>query len=754
MKSDCVEGICTIAFFNLSFMNKKLVTLLASGILFLGCENKEKEPNFVRYVDPLIGTAGHGHTFPGAIVPFGGIQPSPDQPRTAWDWCSGYHYSDSVISSFSHTHLSGTGIGDLQDIRFMPAIRPPKANETPITYVEANYSTFSHDNESVEPGFYQVKMDNGIDVQLAATARCAMHAYTYPKNSEHLLIMDLTTARNWDRTTSAVLKKVDDRTLQGYRFSRGWAADQQVYFTVEFSQNFSIYVGRDTFRVLENGMETTPEKGMYAWLDFGKSTNQILAKVSISSAGWDGAKANLNKELSHWSFDKVKRDAKNSWRRELAKIKVEGDNKEDLINFYTALYHAYTAPYLFSDVEGRYKGADGKVYQTESDQYTVFSLWDTFRAAHPLFTITQTERVSGMIQSMMNHFNQYGLLPVWELVGNETNCMIGHHGISVLAEAIMKEIPGFDYEQTYNAIKVSALSDRDGLKELRQHEYIPSDIINESVSKTLEYCYNFYCVARVAQKLGYQEDAQMFDKMAGYYKNHFDPKTGFMRGKTTSGQWREPFSPYFSNHREDDYTEGNAWQYSWYVPHDVDGLIALHGGKQLFGQKLDSLFQANSELIGTNVSPDISGLIGQYAHGNEPSHHTAYLFNYIGQNSKTQYYVNQILTTLYKPTPDGLCGNEDCGQMSAWYVMSAMGLYPVAPVDGEYQLTAPLFRKIRIKLGHEKFFVIKANKDSDKHIYIREVYLNRKKLDRNYITHQELMNGGQLEFILDTKPVN
>lgn len=718
------------------------------------CTPREKEPKITEYVDPFIGTGGHGHCFPGAITPFGGIQLSPDNPRSSWDWCSGYHYSDSIISSFSHTHLSGTGIGDLQDIRFLPVLTRPDSIEAPADYIQANYARFSHENEQAEPGYYSVVFDNGIKTELSVTTRCGFHYYQYPPGYFNALTIDLATARNWDRTTETSIRKVNNRTLEGFRKSKGWANDQRVYFVVEFSQDCEVWAGKDRFEPLAVGQKING-KGCYIWVDFGKATNKILAKVSISSANTDGALANLEKELPHWSFDKVKRDAKHEWRRELSMIKAEGKNEEQLKVFYTALYHAYTAPYLFSDVNGNYKGPDGEIHSVNKNrQYTVFSLWDTYRAAHPLFTITQKKRIGSLIHSMLKHYDAYGLLPVWELAGNETNCMIGNHAIPVIVEAYLKGFRNFDEEKAYEAMKKTVLNDRAGQKAFRDYRYIPWDLENESVSKTLEYAYDYWCVAQMAKALNKEQDYLRFLEYSRYYAHVFDPSTGFMRGKSSTGVWKEPFSPLYSKHRDDEYTEGNAWQYSWFVPHDIEGLIRLHGGKEAFGRKLDSLFTIDSQLEGEQVSPDISGMIGQYAQGNEPSHHVAYLFNYIGQPHKTQFYVNKILTELYTAAPDGLCGNEDCGQMSAWYVFSAMGFYPVNPVEGKYQLGTPLFEKVTIKTGPEKRFVITANQESGKHIYVKKVLLNGKPLDRTWITHEEIMNGGTLEFVLDAQIPN
>lgn len=727
-----------------------LLLFLVTGLWC--CRQNDNELKITEYVNPFIGTAEHGHCFPGAIVPFGGLQFSPDNPRTGWDWCSGYHYSDSIISSFSLTHLSGTGIGDLQDIRFLPVTNRPDTIISPMAYIQSNYASFSHQNEQAEPGYYAVLFDNGIKTELSVTNRCGIQYYQYPTNTAYALTIDLATARNWDRTTETQIRKINNRTLEGYRKSKGWANDQRVYFVIEFSQDCKVMAGNDKFMPLENGQKFTGP-GCYVWVDFGESTNKILAKVSISSANTEGAMANLEKELSHWSFDKVKRDAKHAWKRELQKIRVEGKNDAQLQTFYTALYHAFTAPYIFSDVNGNYKGPDGEIHSVHRHtQYTVFSLWDTYRASHPLFTITQKKRLGHMINSMLKHYDAYGLLPVWELAGNETNCMIGNHSIPIIVEAYMKGIQNFDSEKAYEAMKKTVMHNRAGIEAYRTYNYIPYDTENESVSKTLEYAYDDWCVAQMAKALQKEDDYLFFLKASRNYVNVFDSSTGFMRGKSSNGEWKTPFSPLYSKHRDDEYTEGNAWQYSWLVQQDIEGLIALHGGPKAFTQKLDSLFTLDAKLEGDKASPDISGFIGQYAHGNEPSHHIAYLYNYVGHPHKTQYYVNKILTELYNNTPDGLCGNEDCGQMSAWYVFSAMGFYPVNPVEGKYQLGAPLFNKITIKTGPEKKFVITANKDSDKHIYAHEVYLNGKKLSRTWITHEEIMQGGELQFVMTDQP--
>lgn len=729
------------------------LSVLIFTFTLISCQHKENDLKVTEYVDPFIGTAAHGHCYPGATYPFGGVQLSPDNPTAGWDWCSGYNYSDSIIASFSHTHLGGTGIGDLQDIRFLPVASKPDSNQTPWEYIQSGYARFSHENEKAEPGYYSVVFDNGIKTELSVSPRCGFHYYQYPENGTNALTIDLTTARNWDKTTETSLKKVDSRTLEGYRKSTGWAKDQRVYFVIEFSQDCEVMAGRGKFFPLETGQKVVGDS-CYIWLDFGNKTNKILAKIGISSANIEGARANLDKEIPHWSFDQVKRDAQRAWKRELSKIKVESLNEEAMKIFYTAQYHAYLYPSIFSDVNGNYKGPDGEIHSVkEHNQYTIFSLWDTYRAAHPLFTITQKKRVGDMVNSMLKHYDAYGLLPVWELAGNETDCMIGNHSIPVIVEAYLKGIRNFDAEKAYEAMKKTMMSGKAGLAAYRKYNYIPYDLENESVSKTLEYAYDDWCVAQMAKALNKEDDYLYFLQASRNFSHVFDKSTGFMRGKSANGEWKTPFSPLYSNHRDDEYTEGNAWQYSWFVPQDPEGLIALHGGKEAFATKLDSLFTIDATLEGANASPDISGLIGQYAQGNEPSHHVVYFFNYIDQPYKTQFYIDKIRKELYTTAPDGLCGNEDCGQMSAWYVFSALGFYPVNPAECKYQLGTPQFEKVTIKVGPEKKFVVTANKDSDRHIYVKETILNGKKLNRTWISHDEIMQGGTLEFVLDTQPV-
>ena len=739
-------------------MKKYLLALFAVTLL-IGCKC-EKKKEILDFVNPLIGTDGHGHTFPGAAYPFGMVQLSPDTGLEGWDWCSGYHYSDASIIGFSHTHLSGTGRSDLMDVMIMPMVGDIKWQAGTKENPDMGYrSRFSHDEEWASPGYYKVKLqDYDVMAELTVSPHCGFHKYAFPNTGDAHIMLDLSHHFDTDSLILNTLNVVDRNTITGERQTKGWGeigekywSNQKLYFVMQTSEPFQkvkVKVEDDLVDV-----EKAVGKDVKAVLDFGASENKtIKVKVGISAVSVENAKQNLEKEIPGWDFDQVLADTRSVWNKELSKIKIDATDSVSTV-FYTALYHAYTAPYLFSDVNGNYKGPDKEIHSVHKhNQYSVFSLWDTYRAAHPLFTITQKKRVSDMINSMLKHYDAYGLLPVWELAGNETFCMIGNHAIPVITEAYLKGIRNFDVEKAYEAMKKTSLTDRAGMGVYRKYHYIPYELENESVSKTLEYAYDDWCIAQMAKALQKEDDYLFFLNASRNYTNLFDPGTGFMRGKSSAGEWKTPFSPLYSNHRDDEYTEGNAWQYSWLVQHDVEGLIALHGGAEAFITKLDSLFTLDARLEGENASPDISGFIGQYAHGNEPSHHIAYLYNYVGQPHKTQLYVNKILTGLYHNTPDGLCGNEDCGQMSAWYVFSAMGFYPVNPVEGKYQLGAPLFDKITLSTGPEKKFVITANKESDRHIYVQEVYLNEKKLDRTWITHEEIMNGGELKFVLSTHP--
>ncbi len=718
-----------------------IITLTASSLL--------AQRNLTQYVSPFMGTNGHGHVYPGATVPFGMVQLSPDNGRGGWDWCSGYNYSDSLIAGFSHTHLSGTGIGDLCDISFMPTALPKNFDDSKIS-AHKFQTKFSHKNEKAEPGFYTVTLDNKVKVELTAALRSGIQRYSFPKNNDAYVQLDLGFAINWDSPVETYIKIESTTRIVGYRLSKGWAEDQRVYFVSEFSKPITLHwLGNDT--TLPQGITEYKSKKTKAVFKF--DSNQLTIRTAISSVSIANAKANLVADNAAQSFEKTRASALQQWNKELNKILVKSTDRNQLTTFYTSFYRTMLAPVIFSDVDGSYKSPDKSARKTNGyTKYSIFSLWDTFRAANPLYTITQPERINDMINSMLAHFREYGLLPVWELAGNETNCMIGYHAIPVITDAILKGFNGFDVNEAFVAMKLSAMQDQFGLKEYRELGYIPAEKINESVSRTLEYAYDDWCIAQVAKHLGVDEDYKTYSARAEYYKNLFDASTGFMRGKLSDGTWRSPFNPKRSDHNVHDYTEGNAWQYSWFVPQDVQGLINLHGGKEKFSLKLDSLFTIDSKVEGDNASPDISGLIGQYAHGNEPSHHTAYMFNFTGEAWKTQKLVSQILRTLYNHTPDGLCGNEDCGQMSAWFVFSALGFYPFNPADQNYQIGSPMFDEATLTLENGKKFIITAQNVSAKNIYVQNVVLNGKELTKSFFNHNDLLQGGKLILRMGTKP--
>ncbi|MDT8401586.1 MAG: GH92 family glycosyl hydrolase [Bacteroidales bacterium] len=704
-----------------------------------------KEP--VEYVDPFIGTSYHGHVFPGATVPFGMVQLSPDNGTNGWDWCSGYHYSDSLIAGFGHTHLSGTGIGDLADIVFLPSMEEFKEayTEDRSSVAYENRSTFSHDNEEAEPGYYSVKLDNGVMVSLTATRRAGFQKYRAEKDGVMNILVDLGFAINWDSPVDCSIE-YDGGILRGKRISTGWAKRQYQNFASIFSKE------PDVVKTVKDGSfndEMTVEgEKIGIILSFNVTRGEeILVKTGISPVDERGAEENLRAEIPGWDFEGVRKAAYDEWNRELSVIKASSTDSEILTVFYTALYHSFIAPNTYSDLDGRYRGADLAIHKSDSfTNYTVFSLWDTFRAAHPLFTIVQPDRVPDMITAMLNIYLQQGKLPVWSLMANETNTMIGYHAVPVIADAMKKGIEGFDYELAYQAAKHSSMLDFEGLDNYRAYNYIPANLENESVSKTLEYCYDDWCIAQMAYLLDKDEDYRYYMRRSSYYKNLFDAETGFMRGRLSDGSWKTPFDPLYSSHRQDEYTEGNAWQYTWFVPHDLYGLASLMGGAPDLLLKLDSLFLQEEGVTGENASSDISGLIGAYAHGNEPGHHTTYIFSSLGKPRRTQELVRRIMTEMYHTGKDGLCGNEDCGQMSAWYVFSAMGFYPLNPADGMYIFGSPLLDEAVIKLPGDKQFIIRTENNGPENIYVKSISLNGVILERNYLRHDQIVNGGTLVF--------
>jgi predicted alpha-1,2-mannosidase len=647
--------------------------------------------DYAKHVNPFIGTGGHGHTFPGATVPYGMVQLSPDtRIDGSWDGCSGYHYSDNLIYGFSHTHLNGTGVSDYGDIMLMPTMGEPSFDNKIYS------STFSHVNEKASAGYYSVKLDkHDIDVRLTTSTRVGFHEYTFNKDGQANIILDL---NHRDKLLEGTVRIIDDRTIEVLRRSEAWARNQYVYARIEFNVPLKVNL------VKEVNKENTKLEGIYKGtelaLSFSKQVKKgekILVKVSLSPTSYEGAKLNSS-EINHWDFDKVKKEAETLWNKELSKIEITSDDKDKLAIFYTALYHTMMQPNIAQDLDGKYRGRDNQIHTAEGfDYYTVFSLWDTFRGAHPLYTLIDKKRTSDYINTFIKQYEQGGRLPVWELASNETDCMIGYHSVSVIADAMAKGITGFDYEKAFEASKASAMRDVLGLDAYKKNGFISMDDEHESVSKTLEYAYDDWCIAQMAQILNKQEDYEYFMKRSQNWKNIFDWETGFMRPKKNGG-WDKPFDPREVNNN---FTEGNSWQYSFFVPQDIEGLIQAHGGKDKFEVKLDALFNAESKTTGRE-QVDVTGLIGQYAHGNEPSHHMAYLYNYVGKPEKTKEKVHFILNNFYKNTPDGLIGNEDCGQMSAWYVLSTMGIYDVTPGDLLWDITFPYIENIKVSIDGKK----------------------------------------------------
>ena len=737
---------------------QKLFLITISLISLFGCNSEpsrviKNSDKVTSYVDPFIGTGGHGHTYPGAAVPFGMLQVSPVNGVNGWDWCSGYNYSDSIAVGFSHLALSGTGIGDLLDISFMPINKKVDLSKYFESRDSIPYkSAYSHNNEKASPGYYQVFLeDPKVNVELTTSQRTAYHKYTFTKDDQQSIIIDLGYGTNWDSATKTQITLEDAQTISGFRFSTGWAKNQKVFFVAKFSKpikNYNIYSdGNLIDAVSTQGLKTASQ------LFFENSNTALQVKVALSSVSISNAKNNL--DIGNFDFEKIKVAGDNIWNNAIAKIKVETPIDSLKTMFYTAMYHAQLAPVTFSDKNGEYRKENDTI-ATASDYtaYSTLSLWDTFRAEHPLLTLIAPGKVSDIIRTMMSYYETKKILPVWTLYGNETNTMTGYHSIPVIAEAYLKGIRGFDAEKAYQAMKTTMMQDDRGLKYYKEYGYIPHNLLEESVTITLEYAYDDWCVAQMAKALDKEADYLFFSKRAKAYQNLFDEKTGFMRGKFQDGKtWREPFDPKYSAHRiKADYTEGNAWQHSWFVPHDVSNLIKLHGGNELFSNKLEQLFAESSEINGDNISNDISGLIGQYAHGNEPSHHIAYLFNYANKPWRTQYWVREILDTQYNTLSTGLSGNEDCGQMSAWYILSAIGFYSVNPASGNYEIGSPIFEKTTITLSEEKSFIIEAVNVSNENKYIQSAMLNGKIFNQTTISHLQIVAGGTLKFVMGSVP--
>lgn len=738
-------------------MNKKsllFVPVLSLCLASCGSSQKGQEmEDLTQFVDPRIGTGGHGHVFYGANVPYGFIQLGPTSIPQSWDWVSGYHVSDSTVIGFPHTHLSGTGIGDLHDINVMPVVGEVTYSRGDASSYETGLWSYSdRSKEVVTPGYYRTHLSRyNVDVELTATKRVGFHKYTFLGNESPAIVFDMVNGGCWDKTTEAVIRVVNDSTVSGYRYSKGWADDQRVFFRAEFSRKFD----NVEFIVNDSVKEGDMAKGaqLFARVNFAAGNQEpVYMKVALSPTSEEGAQLNMQTELSGWDFEKTIADAKAAWNKELNKVKVYTTDEASKKIFYTSLYHTLFAPSEFCDVNGDYYGADKQMHKDEGFvNYTTFSLWDTYRAAQPLMTILHPEKMSDIINTMLHIHQQQGKLPVWHLMGCETNCMVGNPGVPVVADAILKDIKGFDTELAFKALKESSMLPERGMEHRIEYGFIPADKMTEAIAYDMEYAIADWAVAQAAQKLGKQEDYEYFLKRSKSYKNYFDASTGFMRGKMLDGSWRTPFSPYASSHREDDYCEGNAWQYTWLVPHDVEGLVECFGSKEAFVNKLDSLFLANGDM-GEASSPDISGLIGQYAHGNEPSHHTVYLYTLVGQPWKTADRIKEILHTMYTDQPDGLSGNEDVGQMSAWYILSSFGFYQVEPAGGKFVFGYPNFDKVEIAVPAGKFVIERENKGQQNN-YIQGIVFNGTEYKNPWIEYADIMKGGELKFLMGDEPV-
>ena len=683
--------------------------------------------NLTQYVNQYVGTGGHGHTFMGANVPFGLVQLGPTEPTRGWDWCSGYYYDDDELIGFGHMHLSGTGIGCLGDVAFLP-VKDFKQTST----------RFTHEAEKVHPGYYSLQLtDPNVLVELTATERCGFHRYTFKDGAKAQLALDLSQCIGWDKLNDCLLTQESTTRLTGFRRSNGWAADRRIYFSIDFSQPVTVHRLDSMERVV---------------VSVADNTKPLLVKVALSPVSIDKAKLNMQAELAGWDFDAAVKQADEAWNRELARIEIQTNDRTKKRVFYTAMYHLMTSCSKFNDVDREYRGADGKVHKADFTNYTTLSLWDTYRAAHPLMTVAFPEMQRDFAQTFLNIYKQQGRLPVWHLMGSETDCMVGNPGAIVLADLTMK---GFveDKELALEALKATQMKDIRSLGLLKEHGYIPWNLEpeNETVAKALEYCAADDGVAKVAKLLGKKDDYEYFFNRSRSYKKYYDPETRFLRAVDTDGKFRLPFNPFFAEHRTNDYTEGNAWQYTFLVPHDVKGLINLFGSDKAFMSKLDSLFFVEG-WAGDNASPDMSGMTGQYAHGNEPSHHVIYMYNYAGRPDKAAPLLRKMLNEMYLDQPDGLSGNEDVGQMSAWYILSSVGLYQVDPVGGRFVIGSPLFDKATVNVGAGKTFTVVAKNNSDRNIYVQSARLNGKALKNSYIEFNDIRHGGTLELVMGPKP--
>ena len=751
----------------MNFIKHKLL-FLPLIFMLLNEASAQRKVDYTRLVDPFIGTGGHGHTYPGAVVPFGMVQLSPDTRLEGWDGSSGYYYTDSLVYGFSHTHLSGTGVPDYCDVLFMPTTGKPQLNNKDYR------SAFQKKNEDAAPGYYTTTLDKyNITVELTATTRVGMHRYTFPSTKEANIIIDL---QHRDSVLDSWIEVLNDHEIRGFRRSSSWAKDQLVYFYAKFSKPFKTYGIAQNDQIKE-GEKKLQGKNIKMFIQFD-NPGEVIAKVGISSVSADGALKNLDAEVPDFDFKKVMRNAKDTWQAALSKIQVEGGApvmppvqqnnmgfgsfagrpqprtrtldyariKQTI--FYTALYHCMLAPNIYNDVDGQYRGMDQQIHKAEGfNYYTVFSLWDTYRAEHPLLLLIDKKRTLDFIKSFMAMNEQGGLLPIWPLASNETFCMIGNHSIPVMVDAYAKGLRGFDAEKAFKMMKDAVNRNQFGLDSYRKNGLVLAEDENESVSKTLEYAYDDWCIAQMAKMLKHDQDYEEYIQRAQNWKNVYNNQTGFMQTRT-NGTWLAPFKP---SDVDNNFTEGNAWQFSFFMPQDVNGLTAMLGGKENLENKLDALFSANSEMTGRSL-PDITGTIGQYVHGNEPSHHIAYLYNFTDDPYKTQYYLNKIMNTLYKAAPDGLAGNEDCGQMSAWYVMNALGLYNIAPGQNNFQIGMPVFDKATINLENGKKFIINSSGNATNSFYLQGMQLNGKPYNKLFLPYENLANGGNWDVFIGRLP--
>ena len=750
--------------------NKLCMLLLASGIGLFSCAEKDLPKEYTDSVNVFIGTGGHGHTFPGATLPHGMVQLSPDTRLFGWDACSGYYYDDTSIMGFTHTHLSGTGIGDYGDILFMPVVgEKPLIAGTAENPDEGYRSRFSHEQESARPGYYQVLLqDDSINVELTATLRAGLHRYTYPKTSDARLIVDMEPTIHGHQHPVTQIRVVNDSTIAGMKYTVGWAKRHYVYFYAVFSNPFDykLYSGTE-YQSDSTSVTGNTAKAVMSFRNL-PADGRVLAKVGISSVDEEGARLNVEAEIPNWDFEGVMKQANTAWNEALGKIDIETSDNDSRTVFYTSLYHAFIQPSLASDVDGRYRTMGHEIKQDASyTNYTVFSLWDTFRAAHPLYTIVTPEQNQAFIRSLLRKYDEGGILPKWELASNETGTMIGYHAVSVIADAMMKKQCDFDVKKALEACIRSSVYDTTGVTPMMDRQilngklmpvsikyknelgYIPCDKVGGSVSQGLEFAYNDWLIAQMMKEHNRKDFYDKYMELSRNYRNYFDPETKLMRGRLSDGSWITSFDP-ASVQRPSNYVEGNAWQWAWFVPQDVEGLMELVGGQKYFEAHLDTLFTTSSELTGDpNAAADVTGMIGQYAHGNEPSHHIPYLYNYAGAPRKTQALVDHILRTLYHNDPNGLSGNEDVGQMSAWYALSAMGFYSFCPGRPVYEIGRPIFDKVTIHLSNGKDFVIQAKNNSVENKYIRSMKLNGEDLAEPRFSHFDLMKGGELIFEME-----